>query len=178
MAERVDVLAYDAYEERSGAEEKRQQTIAFATYTVVAIVLGAGLVQGQFLLSLLAAIAILVSRRLLFAEERAVRTRYRAVDVGRGEEIRQAHEVEARKRGQMRTAVVVLVIGGILAYGFITGVLLLSVLGASAVATLKYVTGSAPELPRIVEQDVDRDRAERQFDLADADEDDEGRRER
>jgi uncharacterized membrane protein len=172
MTERVDVLAYDAYEERSESEQKRRQTIALATYTGVAVVLGAGLVQGRLLLSVLAAIAILASRWLLFGEDRAVRTRYRAVEAGRAEEIRQAHGVEARKRDQLRNVLAVLVTGAILSYGFISGSLLLSVLGASTVATLQYVTWSAPELPRIVEEDVERDQAERQFDLVDVDDED------
>lgn len=169
MGERVDVVAYDAYEERSESAEKRRQTVAFATYTVVAVVLGAGFVQGRLLLSVLAALAVLSARWLLFDPDRAVRTRYRAVEAGRGEEILRAHAAEARKRGRARTALVVLAVGAILAYGFVTGSLLLAVIGASVVATLEYVTNSATRLPRVVDEDVERDRAERQFDLADAD---------
>lgn len=176
MAEQVDVVAYDAYEERSEAAEKRRQTLALATYTVVAVVLGAGLVQGRILLSVLAALAVLSTRWLLFGEDRAVTTRCRAVDAGRGEEILRAHQAEARRRGRMRTALVVLAVGALLTYGFVTGSLLLAVIGASVVATLEYVTNSAPTLPRIVEEAVDRDRAERQFDLADVDVDGERRR--
>jgi hypothetical protein len=166
MAGRVDVMAYDAYEDRTESEQERRQRIALGTYTVVAVVLGAGLIQGRLLLSVLATLAVLSARWLLFGEDRTVTTTYRAVEAGRGEEIVQAHETEVRKRRQMRAALAVIVIGVVVGWGVIQGSLLLSILVGSVIAGVSYLMDDDPKLPSIVEADVDRERAARQFDVA------------
>lgn len=181
MGSRVDVVAFDEREALSDAERKHQQTVALATYVVVAVVLGGALVQGMLLLGVLGAVGVLVVHRLLFRDDRPIATTYRAVDAGRGEEIVRAHETEARKRDQMRTFLVAVVVVVVAGWGLIQGSLLLSVLGAGAVAAFASVADDDPLLPRVVEADVDRERADRLFELVEGTAttpDDDGERDR
>ncbi|WP_323677018.1 hypothetical protein [Halorubellus sp. PRR65] len=178
MEERVDVVAFDEPASRSTAERKHRQTVAFATYTVVAVVLGAALVQGMLLLGVLGAVGVLGVWHLLFRDDRPMTTTYRAVEAGRGAEILHAHETEARKRDQMRTFVVAGVVAVVAGWGFIQGSLLLSLLGGGAVAAFAYVVDDEPLLPRVVETDIERERADSLFEIVDGtttDDDERGR---
>ena len=66
----------------------------------------------------------------------------------------------------MRSALVVIAMGGVLAYGYLQASLVLAAIGAGVLGAVAYVTGSDPKLPRIVAADVDRERAAREFDLS------------
>lgn len=166
MDDRVDVLAYDRYAERDERDRRRQRRISAATYVLAAVVVGYGILQAQLLLSVLGALAVVGVRFLAFGADRPVETVYRAVDAGRAEEIVRAHEVEARRRDRMRSALVVIAMGGVLAYGYLQASLVLAAIGAGVLGAVAYVTGSEPKLPRIVAADVDRERADREFELS------------
>jgi hypothetical protein len=170
MAERVDVLAYDRYANRPESDRKRQQRRSLGAYGLVAVLVAYGVLQAELLSSAVGALLVLGVRYYAFGANRSVETVYRAVEAGRSEEIVRAHEVEARKRDQMRSALVVVVVGGVLAYGYVSGSLLVGAIGGGVVGAVAYVTRSDPELPRVVETDVHRGRAAREFELADADE--------
>lgn len=170
MAERVDVLAYDRDVDRPESDRKRQRRLSLGAYGLVAVLVGYGVLQAELLSSAVGALLVLGVRYYAFGAHRTVETVYRAVEAGRSEAIVRAHEVEARKRDQMRSALVVVVVGGVLAYGYVSGSLLVGAIGGGVVAAVAYVTRSDPELPRVVETDVDRDRAAREFELADPEE--------
>jgi FtsH-binding integral membrane protein len=171
MGERVDVLAFDERESLPAAETKHRQAIALATWVVVAGVLVVGFVQAQLLLAAGAAAVVLGVRAILFDDERAVRTTYRTVDAGRGEAVVAAHEREVRKRRRMRSFVLFLVVGAVAAYGVYSGSVLLAGIASGAVGLVGYVTGGddAEQVPRLVEEDIDRERATQLFELVDAD---------
>ncbi|NHN40318.1 hypothetical protein G9C85_01535 [Halorubellus sp. JP-L1] len=172
MGERVDVLAYDEPASLSPEDRKRRRMVSLATAVVATVLLAVGLVRGRLLLAAIgAAVAVAVSA-LLFGFDAELETTYRTVEAGRGSEIVRAHEVEARKRSQLRTALVVVLAGGVTAYGIFRGSLLLSIVAGGSVAGLGVFLGGDPHLPRVVEADVDRDRARSMFDLEqDADRD-------
>jgi hypothetical protein len=167
MGSRVDVVAFDEREPLSADERKHRQGVAFATYVVAAVVLGGAFVQGMLLAGVLGAVGVLAVHRFLFRDERPIATTYRAVDAGHGEEIVRAHETEARKRDRMRTFLVAVVVAVVAGWGVVQGSLLLSALGAGAVAAFASVADDDPLLPRVVEADVERERADRLFELVD-----------
>lgn len=164
------MLAYDRYVDRPESDRKRRQRRSLGAYGLVAVLVGYGVMRAELLLSAVGALLVLGVRYYAFGADRTVETVYRAVEAGRSEEIVRAHEVEARTRDQMRSALVVVVVGGVLAYGVVSGSLLLGAIGGGVVGAVAYITRSDPKLPRVVETDVDRDRAAREFELADADE--------
>jgi len=166
MADRVDVLAYDRYADRPEGDRTRQQRVSIGAYGLVAVVVGYGVLQAEVPLAALGALAVLGARYLVFGADRSVETVYRAVEAGRGEEIVRAHEIEARRRDRMRSALLAIAVGGVLAYGYLSASLLLAAIGAGVLGAVAYVTGSDPKLPRIAAADVDRDRAAREFDLS------------
>jgi len=166
MTERVDVLAYDVPAPRSGDERRRRRGLGLATVVVASAVVAVGFVRGTLLLAAIGATLVVLVRCLLFAEDRELETTYRTVEAGRGGEIVSAHEAEATKRSRMRKALSGLVALGVVAYGVFQGSLLLSIFGGGAIATLGVVVGDDHDLPRVVESDVDRDRAARRFDLS------------
>lgn len=87
---------------------------------------------------------------------------YRAVGAGHGEAV-VAHEEEAGRQRIVPTAVVLLVFG----YGFVTDRTLIGLLAALGGGGF-YVGDRRSEspVPEVVERDVDRERAERRYDLA------------
>lgn len=165
--DRVDVVAFDAYESLPDDERKHRQAVAVATYVVVAVVVAGALVRGRLLLGVLGAAVVLGAWQLLFREDRPITTTYRAVEAGRGEAIVRAHEVEARKRDRMRTFLLMVVAAAVIVWGVLEGSLLVAVVGGGAVGGLAVVAGGDPLLPRVVEADVDRERADELFELVD-----------
>lgn len=92
---------------------------------------------------------------------------YRAVGAGHGDDVVEAHEHEAGRRRLTRIAVGAVVALVVFGYGLVTERALLGVVAALIVAGGFYVGGRRSEspVPELVERDIDRERAERQYDL-------------
>lgn len=93
---------------------------------------------------------------------------HRAVEAGRGQAVVSAHESELRRRRLLKMlfgAVVAVVLVG---YGVLTGQRLLGGVAALIVAAGFYVGARRGEdpVPEVVERNIDRERAERRYDLA------------
>jgi|GEM_PF-1017759 hypothetical protein len=167
MAERVDVLAYDEPVESPAGERGDDSVVWVSTWVFAALAIGYALLQGQLLVGILAGVGVLAVVGFLFgSDERPVRTRYRAVDAGQGEDVVAAHEVEARKRRTRRTALVVIVASVVLGYGLLRESLLVGAFAAGVVVVVARIKRPNFDLPRLVEEDLERERAEELFDLA------------
>jgi len=164
MNERVDVLAYD---EPVGGDTRDWATSGAVVVGALAVTYG--VMQGALLLGLVAVgLALAVRAVALHVLERQVKTRYRAIEAGRGGEVVRAHEDEVRRRDTLRAAVVAVVALATLGYALVQGSLLLGAIVAGLVGGVGVVQGrlSNPRVPRLVEENVDRERADELYELA------------
>lgn len=167
MVDHVDVLAYDVPAvDGDGESANRRRALTLAAWSVAAVAIGVGVFQGSVLVGAVAAFAVLGVRALAFEDgDREMRTRYRAIDAGRGSEVVRAHEMEARRRERMRTVFLGIVALSALGYGYLVNEPMLGVLAAGVVGAVGVLSGEDPAVPCVVEANIQRERAQEQFEL-------------